>query len=262
MLKRVKRINRKIRNFINLKLKQKVTSLPCLKFGTEGCDWFIPKHLLNSNSLCYLAGAGENITFDTQIVEKYGCKVYIFDPTPRAKQHYNILCESIKNGKILKVDKNEFYKLSLKNLEKIEFLEIGLWEFQDIIKFYKPSNPNYVSHSILNLQKTSDFIEAPVDRLSNLMKKLKHKEIDLLKLDIEGAEYKVIDTIIADKLTINAICIEFDEIHSPADNKYLSRILACIAKLRKAGYEIVKIDYKYNFTFVKQELITSLKRKS
>jgi len=247
----IKRILNKIKRFIKLKINQKINKIEISKFGTKYGNWTVPSKLLNNNSVCYLAGAGEDISFDIEITEKYVCNTFILDPTPRAKIHYDKIAQNLINGIETKIhDSSYTYKISKNNFQKITFLELGLWDNEEIIKFYKPKNENYVSHSIVNLQKTNDFISLNVNRLSNIMKNFNHKTIDILKIDIEGAEYKVLDTILEDKLDIKVICIEFDETHTPLDNNYLSRICEYIKKLRNVGYIIIDIDYKYNFTFM------------
>jgi FkbM family methyltransferase len=52
------------------------------------------------------------------------------------------------------------------------------------------------------------------------MEQLGHDRIDLLKIDIEGAEYKVIESILADKLDIRVICVEYDECFNPIDDRF------------------------------------------
>jgi hypothetical protein len=69
----------------------------------------------------------------------------------------------------------------------------------------------------LNLQKTEEYLSLKVKRLSSLMKELGHPRLDLLKMDIEGAEYKVIESIIQDGIDIRVICVEYDECLSPLD---------------------------------------------
>jgi len=43
------------------------------------------------------------------------------------------------------------------------------------------------------------------------MNELGHRKIDLLKIDMEGAEYKVIESIIEDRLDIGVIFVEHKE---------------------------------------------------
>src|SRR5690606_22369056 len=101
--------------------------------------------------------------------------------------------------------------------KKYKFFKIGLWDKKGSLKFYFPKNKDHVSHSLLNLQKTHDYIKVSVDSLKNIAKKNKHKKIDLLKIDIEGAEYKVLNSISKDKLEVKIICVEFDEMFHPMD---------------------------------------------
>ena len=59
-------------------------------------------HSLTADSLCYCAGAGEDISFECALVERYGCRVRIIDPTPRATQHFHDAGETkTGHGKVL-----------------------------------------------------------------------------------------------------------------------------------------------------------------
>lgn len=39
-----------------------------IQLGTKVHGYFIPENFLNSSSLCYCVGAGEDISFDTELV--------------------------------------------------------------------------------------------------------------------------------------------------------------------------------------------------
>ncbi len=241
------------------KLKKAVSWRPKIEkydnlitIGTEYGGWTIPDNYLNSDSIVYLAGAGEDISFDVGIAEKYSSQVYIFDPTPRAKIHFDSLINGINQNKKVAINKSktDFYQIKQENVKKIEFIELGLWDKKEELKFYVPKNPKHVSHSLVNLQKTEDYFIAKVDRLSNIMKQLNHNHIDLLKIDIEGAEYKVIENILEDNLNIEVLCVEYDEAYNPLDNKYINRIKDSITKLINHGYKIVHGDSNHNYTFI------------
>ncbi len=226
-----------------------------ISLGADYGSWTIPDNFLSKNSVVYLAGAGVDITFDVELAEKYSCEVHIFDPTPRAKDYFENLVSDINKGKNVPIDdsKKIFYKITKENLKKLNFHEIGLWNKKDELKFFAPKNPAHVSHSVVNLQKTDNFFVAKVDRLSNIMKNLQHQKIDLLKIDIEGAEYKVIESIIEDKLKIKVLCIEYDEAYNPLDDNYLERIKSSITSLLNYGYVVVDISLKHNYTLVLKE---------
>jgi len=232
-----------------------------IAIGTKYGGWTIPDNYLTKDSIIYLVGAGEDLSFDCGIVEKYKSKVYIFDPTPRAKIHFDSLINGINQNKKVPINnvKNDFYKIKKENLMNLEFIELGIWDKKEDLKFYAPKKSEHVSHSIINLQKTEKYFIAKVDRLSNIMKQLNHKQIDLLKIDIEGAEYNVIETIIQDNIKINVLCVEFDEAANPLDHKYMFRIKESITKLMKYGFKIIAADSNHNYTFIQEKELKRLK---
>lgn len=192
-----------------------------VRIGSLYGGWVVPDDL-TPTSICYSAGLGEDASFDLGLIARFGCPVYAFDPTPRA----------IEYG--AKVAEGE---------SRFNFYPYGLWDSETELRFYAPRDPAHVSHSIKNLQKTDDFLVAPVKRLSAIMKDLGHDRIDLLKLDIEGAEYEVLNSIFEDGLEVGTICVEFDQ---PVPVRQTMR---AVRRLRDHGYVIVAIE-GWNFTFV------------
>lgn len=227
------------------------SSINIIKIGTEYGGWTIPSNFLSENSICYLVGAGEDISFDVGLVEKYGCEVFIYDPTPRAKLHFEQLVKNTSENKKTPINnsKNDFYNLSPGNIHLLKFKDLGVWNCEKELKFYSPKNPEHVSHSALNLQKTDSYFIAKVDRLSKIMDCNGHKYLDLLKIDIEGAEYVVIDSIIEDQLKIKVLNVEFDEANNALDENSKSRINDSIKKLISYGYKVIDNSMP-NMTFI------------
>jgi len=111
--------------------------------------------------------------------------------------------------------------------------------------FFAPKTRGWTgSFSALNLQgtKEKDSISLPVMRLTALLAENGHSKIDLLKMDIEGAEYRVIDEILTKKIPIGWLCIEFDQ---PVPFWTTNRTLQ---RLKESGYELYKVD-RWNFVF-------------
>jgi hypothetical protein len=52
----------------------------------------------NRYSICYCAGAGEDISFACALVERFRCQVRVIDPTPRAIQHFTNLEKAVMSG--------------------------------------------------------------------------------------------------------------------------------------------------------------------
>ncbi len=221
-----------------------------IKLGTSYGGWTIPS-FLGRESVCYCVGAGEDISFDLALVESFGCSVYIMDPTPRSLQHFQYVKSMIRTGKpaYSQSGKSERYTITSSNIDKLQFLPIGLWTEDVKMRFFEPQNPSHVSHSIVNLQQTTNFFEADCKKLSTIMARLGHQYIDLLKMDIEGAEYTVIENILKEKISVKCLCAEFHSLPEESKNQSLEKI---IALLQCHGFEIFHRHGK-DITFFRRE---------
>lgn len=227
--------------------------------GSHYHGYYIPDHFLNRNSVCYCIGAGEDISFDTELVVRYGAQVFIFDPAPEGRNHYDKLNEAVAGGGTLTIGSRPFtYRISKSQLDSIRYIETGLWDRETKIKFYKATLDNYASHSIELFSHSDTYFEAPVDRLSNLMKKLNHPTVDLVKMEIEGAEYVVLQTIIEDKPDVKMILVEFDELFHAKDFRYLFRIKKTTEGLLKAGYVLAHSTPYFKRLFVRKDVFQQL----
>ena len=222
------------------------------KLGTDYGGWLIPKNIsLNENSILYLGGAGEDISFDLKLQDKYNCWIVIIDPTKKAIKHYEEVKLFYKDnnfkftGNIQKDYIQNIKNLNI-NFNKIIFLDMGLYNKKDLLKFYKQDNPNYVSQSLENNMFGNNYDVVKVDTIKNIMNELNHNNIDLLKLDIEGSECDVLDKMLDDNILPKYLCIEFDLLLKNKDfNKKTEKIGK---RLESFGYKILKND-NFNITF-------------
>jgi FkbM family methyltransferase len=234
------------------------------KLGTNYGIGVLPAGFLTSQSVCYCAGAGEDISFDLELIKKYRCKVFIFDPTPRAINHYDELVRRIRSGEKMPIgspSQSQYYTIGPEDLELCFFYPFGLWSEDKKLKFFQPKSTELISHSLTNLHNTADYIEVDCKKVSSIMSLLGHKKIDLLKLDIVGAEYEVIESILGNKILPDILLIEFDEgslasaFRSP-DPRYFERITHSVLQLKSAGYAFTFLD-DWNATFVRESVISS-----
>ena len=224
-----------------------------IRLGTAYGGWIIPhKPALTESSICYLAGAGEDISFDCALAKMFFCNVRIIDPTPRAVRHFKELERAVKEGRRFPVNNSDvdFYEISVPDLARLFFLPFGLADKDVELKFYMPRNPAHVSCSTENLQKTDKYFTAQCYRLSTLMARQGDAEIDLLKMDIEGGEYAVVRDLVASNLLPRILLIEFDEAHTPLDNDAGARINENITQLVNAGMRCIAVE-GCNATFVR-----------
>lgn len=216
-----------------------------LRLGTAYGGWIIPVDAgLTSDSVCYSAGAGEDISFDCALVERFHCQVRVIDPTPRAIEHFNRLSHAVKCGTMFPINnsKSDYYAITAEKFGRLQFLPVGLADRDTELKFFFPKNPQHVSCSAVNLQKTDQYFTAKCHRLFSIMRQQGDVSIDLLKMDIEGAEYVVITDIIDADLLPRLLLIEFDEMHSPRDSEAYGRIKRHIDLLVQAGMRCVAVE--------------------
>ena len=203
-----------------------------VRLGSGYGGWIVPSSAVQADAVCYCVGVGEDISFDLALMERFGCAVHAFDPTPRAI---------------------DFVRQNASDVPRFHFHPVGVWERDEQLRFYAPSNPAHVSHSVMNLQQTDAFFEAPCRSLESLMKQLGHARIDLLKLDIEGAEHRVIAAMLEHGVTVKVLCVEFDEATMELTAQSRQRIVATADALASHGYLLVAQEGRSNYTFMHRE---------
>ncbi|MBU6342353.1 MAG: FkbM family methyltransferase [Bacteroidetes bacterium] len=231
--------------------------LPVERLGSKYGGWIVPNIPFSADAVCYLIGAGEDISFDLALANRSDCMVHIFDPTPRAIAHVTNVQADLRLGKQSQCAtclEGVYPPYPAHLAEKMRLHPIGIWNADTTLRFYAPGNESFVSHSIVNLQQTEQYIEVPVERLITVMKRLGHEHIDLLKMDIEGAEYQVIESIISDQVSIDVLCIEFDESAAHHfDRHYMRRIRKALTDLMEFGYILVRKEKGcHNYTLLHQ----------
>lgn len=193
-------------------------TLPTTRFGSEYGGWDIIENDLSGRSVVYSFGVGEDATFDSGVIDAFGLTVHAFDPTPRSIEW---------------VRKQAFP-------EQFVMHEYGIAAFDGDVTFNPPENPLHVSHTILERPETaSDAITVPVRKLSSIMDDLGHSHIDILKLDIEGAEYDVIDDILSSEIRPSQFLVEF---HTRFPGGGKPKTKRAIDSLRSAGYRLFHVS--------------------
>lgn len=86
MIDMVKKIIRRIKGFLYKKNSGYRTQIkyPVAFLGSSYGGWSICPDLLDSKSIVYSLGIGEDISFDLELIERFGTSIYAFDPTPKS----------------------------------------------------------------------------------------------------------------------------------------------------------------------------------
>ena len=178
-----------------------------VRLGSRYGGWWVPTSVLSPGAVAYCAGAGEDVTFDLALLG-YGLRVTTFDPTPRSTRYVNSL--AIEG-------------------DRFRFAPVGWWNEDTEIDLYAPRDPAHVSYSALDLQGTGQAITVPVRRVSTLARELGDTTVDLIKMDIEGAEMTVIPDLLANGPLPRVLCVEFDKVRPLRD------VTSLIRRLKRAG---------------------------
>ena len=188
------------------------------RLGTDYGGFCICPDRISPDSVVYSIGVGQDISFDLALIKNYGCNVFAFDPTPKS------------------IDWLKQQTLP----ENFKFFPFALANYDGKAQFFPPQNPNFVSHRLIRKSGTvSRAIEIEVRRISTLMEMLGHDSIELLKMDIEGAEYSVIPDIEKSNVTIGQICLEF---HHNFPSWTIQDTLLSLKILNKMGFKLFYQD--------------------
>jgi len=189
-------------------------------YGTPSAGFFIDASQLSKESIVYSFGVGEDISFDTELIAATACRVFGFDPTPK----------SIK------------YIESISPITNYSLMPVGLHAHDGFVTFYLPDNPDHVSCTSvpdIGESKEGGTFEAPVKRFATIASELGHRKVNLLKMDIEGSEYEVLDDILSSDVIVEQIAIEFHH-RFPQIGK--EKTEQAISRLAKAGYKVIAVS--------------------
>ncbi|GMQ82895.1 MAG: hypothetical protein BMS9Abin05_2361 [Rhodothermia bacterium] len=200
---------------------------PTTRLGSPYGGWSIIAESLNRESIVYSFGVGEDISFDLALINEFGLTVHAFDPTPKSIAW--VRKQSVPDRFILH--------------------EVGLADFDGEVMFRPPKNPDYISHTALERPETEDqSFSVPVKQLSSILTELGHNRITVLKMDIEGSEYKVIESLARSDIRPVQLLVEF---HHRFPGVGLQETRRSLKHLREMGYKLFAIsDTGEEFGFV------------
>jgi FkbM family methyltransferase len=183
-------------------------------------QWTIVTGGLRPGSVIYSGGVGEDITFEQELIQKFGVKIHIFDPSPVAQR-----------------------TISLAKSDGLLFKPVGLSASSD------------GRFSIGGGENSGVWLKAggseilPCTSIAQEMSANGHHSIDLLKIDIEGFEYEVLESCLAAKIPIKQICVEFHDFF-PDIPKIKTKNM--IRALQFHGFELIH-RHRHDHTFLKRD---------
>ena len=204
---------------------------PAKKFlGSGYGGWMVARDLLRSDSVVLSFGVGNDISFDLELIRRYGLQVHGFDPSPGVKDW---IAKQILPPEYI-------------------FHAYGLGMSDGSVRFFAPEE----NHGMYSLSASHKYvgtreIELQVRTLKTIVDSLGLIKIDVLKIDIEGAEYDLIPWIVDFQVPIDQLLIEF---HHRAGVAPLAATVDSVKQLQAAGYRLFHVsETSSEFSFIRDK---------
>lgn len=196
--------------------------------------WLYDATKLDQNSVVYSFGIGDNIDFDLALIMRTHAQVHAFDPTPAALS----ICD----------DDNlppEFHF----HAWAVAGQDGHLTLYPRVGKRGGASDVMYTL--VADESVRNNGLEVPAYTIPTIFAKLGHSHIDLLKMDIEGAEYDALDQLLRSPLRPEQLLVEF---HHRFSEIGPDRTRQLIGRLKTAGYQIFAVsDMGRELSFLHQK---------
>ncbi|HYK38222.1 FkbM family methyltransferase [Alloacidobacterium sp.] len=212
-----------------LRLRRAFDSLYCRPIpdketlGTSSSSqWTIVIRDMSPDAVIYSGGVGGDVTFEQELIRRFGVEVHIFDPSPIAR---NTIAQA--------------------HSEHLHFEPIGLSGSKEAKFSVGGGSDDKVWF------KAGDGDAATCTSLPQEMEKNGHHSIDLLKIDIEGFEYEVLECCLAQDIPIKQICVEFHDFFPEIPK---SKTKGMIRKLKSHGFDLIH-RHRHDHTFLQRNIM-------
>lgn len=206
------------------------------RLGTRYGGWWVDLDLLGPQPLLIDCGLGEDISFPTAFLQRVAdAKVIGVDPNPRSLTYCRARCPA-----------------------NMEILPNALWtRTGETLAFHLPRSQEELPHGADgvsgSLDPSHDYVEGgerieirTID-LDTLLARAGRTECDVLKLDIEGAEYELLAALIASGrlLAARQVLVEF---HHGVTGHSLADTQRIVTQLGAVGFKLMHVESR-NYIF-------------
>ena len=193
---------------------------PRVRLGSEYGGWWIRPDWIRSDAVVISAGVGMDVTFDLDMIGRFGCTIHAFDPTPKSAAW-------VKQQRLP---------------GQFRFYELGLADYDGEMLFALPGeHPEWDCYVATTpdadvAKSAAHAAHCQVRRLATLAKLIDAPRIDVLKMDIEGSEFDVIDDMLSGDIRPRQVLVEYHYRHEFSAN--LGRASNSVDALRRCGYRV------------------------
>lgn len=206
-----------------------------LRLGTRYGGWWIDASVLGPTPLLVDCGLGEDISFPLAFIERFGGRVIGVEPNPRSLGYCQPRCPA-----------------------GMEIVPQALWtRAGKTLNFHLPrpqaelpKGADGISGSLIGSHEYvagGDELTVTTTTLAKILDAAGRAECDILKLDVEGAEYDVLAELCrsGDIRRARQVLIEF---HHGVTHHTAAETVAITSALASAGFELVHVESR-NYIF-------------
>jgi FkbM family methyltransferase len=220
---------RRLKSLVGLDVyRRPEISADTVRLGNAGGRWPVVPEGLGTHSVVYAFGVGTDISFERDLIARYGVTVHAFDPTPIALE----------------------WAAAQRLPERFLLHPYGVADFDGRARFAAPRKRKFASFSLARSGGVGPGVDAQVYRLVSLAGMLRLPPPDLIKMDIEGAEYAVLADVLGSGFLPRQILVEF---HHRWREVGARRTREALALLRRHGYRIADVaESGMEYAFLRQ----------
>lgn len=195
--------------------------LPTERHGTQYGGWDLWCEPLGPDSVVWSFGIGRDLSFDLSLIDRFGVRLHAFDPTPEAVE--------FATRRALP-SRLTFHPWGVAPRD-------GLARFRPL--FRDAARVRYShDYSLSEAPPDPRDVTLPVRRLSTLAAELGVDRVSVLKMDVEGAEFEVLDDLLTEGPAVDQLLVEF---HHFWDGS-IDRTQAMLGKLADAGFRLYHVS--------------------
>jgi FkbM family methyltransferase len=231
---------RRLKRSVSRRYREKLLPRGYRRLGTRYGGWWVDARLVGKSPLLIDCGLGEDISFPLAFLQAFGGKVVGVEPNPRSLDY----CRGKIPGAMTVLPK-AFWSEPGKKLEF--FLPRAQPEL--------PKGADGVSGSLDGSHEyaSSHRIEVETTSLAEILSQHARSACEVLKMDIEGAEYDVLKQLCSSGEIRQAgqVLIEFHHRvteHTPEDTQ------RAVAQMERSGFQLVHVEGR-NYIFRRQDLV-------
>ena len=191
--------------------------------GSDYGGWTVPD-VVDASWTCYCVGAGGDITFERELIGRYGATARSFEPDEDYIQRAEVEPE---------------------HAARFSKHQVAVATADGPLRMQRTHIPGSRSLSPVHLYDTEDYVDLPGRTIASLMEELGDEHIELLKIDVEGGEYELMPTLDLPALGVRVLCIQ---LHHTGGVRQAHEL---IERLREQGFRLVVSEPGVRLTFVR-----------